>query len=1086
MPKTMYEWRIPYCNYFKIKWLCFLVLFNLLLPTAIAQELSLKGLVTDSENEPIAGASIRVKDKNLSTLTDSDGGFSLRASAGDVLEVSYIGFITQEVTVSNSENITVHLMQANNDLDEVVVIGYGTARKRDLTGAVGSVKSDDIREIPVTTAAQALTGKVAGVNVVTQSGAPGSDVNITVRGGTSITGSTKPLYVVDGFVMEDALMKIDVNDIENIDILKDASATVIYGARGANGVVLITTKSGVAGKTSVNYNAYLSVEKLSRSLDLLGVEEYVKYQYEFQSLAGMDHNFTSIYGGDVSDPNFASGAYDRINREYATRPGINWQDEVFGSNAIMKNHNVNISGGTDKTQLMLSYNNTNQDGILAKSGFRRNSVRAKLKHELFKGVKIDFNSLFQDANRQGGGSLEGMLKMSALQPVTGGIRFTNEELLNTDIGDEMSLINSQYDLNNPIIMNDARNTERVARLANINFGVTAEFLDNFSFRTQGGYQWGQTRNDFWDDGRTRNARSNGGPYGSINNAESFEWQWTNTLSWMKDIDEHHLNLMAGHEIRYEESRGLKHDYFEFPQSNFGLKDVSLAGRTERGDSKASRYGIVSGFFRGIYNYDDRYLLTATIRTDGVSTFNEGNKWGAFPSASGAWNIHNESFMQDNGVFNQLKLRAGYGTTGNDRIESTRYATLYGSTVVAVDNATVVGVKPSNTLGNPDLVWEKTQTTNVALDMALLDNRLNVTADFYNNESKNLLLKADIPTSTGYNTQYQNIATLRNRGVELSVNSLNIRKDDFQWKSAFNITFNRSKVGRLFGSAGDDYMLTSYESRINFYTQVGGPVSTFYGYKYDGVYTTDDFMQNADGSYALKDGVASLKGKDRSSVKPGDVKYLAVAGQTDDHGNPVWSPDDRTKIGNPEPKFFGGFNNEFVYKGFDLSVFLNFSYGAQVFNMNSQRFMGPYLPNQNSMGSMADRFTLVDPQTGKETTDLQRLSELNPNQHDPDQIWSLNSGNSIAISDPLDYYLEDASFLRINNITLGYTLPESVSKKAFIQRLRFYVTLNNVHTFTNYSGYDPEVSATSAILTRGVDNSAYPRIKSFVTGINLTF
>src|SRR5699024_5619915 len=262
MPKTMYEWRIPYCNYFKIKWLCFLVLFNLLLPTAIAQELSLKGLVTDSENEPIAGASIRVKDKNLSTLTDSDGGFSLRASAGDVLEVSYIGFITQEVTVSNSENITVHLMQANNDLDEVVVIGYGTARKRDLTGAVGSVKSDDIREIPVTTAAQALTGKVAGVNVVTQSGAPGSDVNITVRGGTSITGSTKPLYVVDGFVMEDALMKIDVNDIENIDILKDASATVIYGARGANGVVLITTKSGVAGKTSVNYNAYLSVEKL--------------------------------------------------------------------------------------------------------------------------------------------------------------------------------------------------------------------------------------------------------------------------------------------------------------------------------------------------------------------------------------------------------------------------------------------------------------------------------------------------------------------------------------------------------------------------------------------------------------------------------------------------------------------------------------------------------------------------------------------------------------------------------------------------------------------------------------------------------
>ena len=397
----------------------------------------------------------------------------------------------------------------------------------------------------------------------------------------------------------------------------------------------------------------------------------------------------------------------------------------------------------------------------------------------------------------------------------------------------------------------------------------------------------------------------------------------------------------------------------------------------------------------------------------------------------------------------------------------------------------MGVKPSNTLGNPGLVWEKTQTANVGLDIALLNNRVNLTADFYNNESKNLLLEADIPTSTGYSKQYQNIATLRNRGVEFSLNTLNIRKENFQWRSAFNMTFNRSKVGQLFGSAGNDYMITNYESRINFYTSVGGPISTFYGYKYDGVYTTDDFVQNGD-SYTLKDGVASLKGKNRSSVKPGDVKYLPVAGQTDADGNPVWSADDRTELGSPEPKFFGGFNNEFIYKGFDLSVFLNFAYGNKVFNMNSQRFMGPYLPNQNSLGYMADRFTLIDPNTVLETNDLNRLAELNPNQQASDQIWSLNASNNIAISDPLDYYLEDASFLRINNITFGYTLPGEVSKKAFIQRLRFYVTLNNIHTFTNYSGFDPEVSASAEILTRGVDNSAYPRVKSFVTGINLTF
>src|SRR5690606_1270589 len=389
-----------------------LLLFFAMVSLVKAQEFSLSGRVTDANNQAISGASVQVKGKNASTLTDEDGTFSLSLDVGDVLQISYVGYTPEEVTVSSRNPITVLLMAANNDLDEVVVIGYGTARKRDLTGAVGSVKGDDIRQVPVTTAAQALTGKVAGVNVVTQSGAPGADVNITVRGGTSITGSTKPLYVVDGFVMEDALMKIDINDIESIDILKDASATAIYGARGANGVVLITTKSAKSGRTTVDYNTYLSFERLSKKLDLLGVEDYVKYQYEFQTLAGNTANFANMYGGDVDDSNFASGAYARIHNDYGTRAGIDWQEEVFGGNALLQNHNLNISGGNEKTKLMLSYNNTNQDGILAKSGFRRNSVRAKFDHQLFEGVNVDFNSLFQDANRQGGGSLGGMLKMS--------------------------------------------------------------------------------------------------------------------------------------------------------------------------------------------------------------------------------------------------------------------------------------------------------------------------------------------------------------------------------------------------------------------------------------------------------------------------------------------------------------------------------------------------------------------------------------------------------------------------------------------------------------------------------------------------
>ncbi|MFE7088433.1 hypothetical protein ACFU8T_15755 [Sphingobacterium spiritivorum] len=443
-------------------------------------------------------------------------------------------------------------------------------------------------------------------------------------------------------------------------------------------------------------------------------------------------------------------------------------------------------------------------------------------------------------------------------------------------------------------------------------------------------------------------------------------------------------------------------------------------------------------------------------------------------------------MKDGSFFNQLKLRAGYGSTGNDKISNTSYATLYGSTVVAVNNTQVIGLKPGTTLGNPDLVWEKTQTSNIALDMSFLDNRVNLTTDFYNNESKNLLVRANIPTSTGYSYQFQNIAALRNRGVEVTLNTVNIKKADFQWQTSFNITFNKSKTKALFGTSGNDYLITNLSSRVDFMTQVGESVGKFYGYKYDGVYTTDDFNQNPDGSYSLKNGVASLKGKNRANIKPGDVKYLPTAGETDANGNPVWSTNDRTVIGNPEPKYFGGMNNAFSYKNFDLSVFVNFAYGNQAFNMNTQRFMGPYLPNQNSLSTMASRFTLIDPATGLETKDLSRLAALNPDQHSKDQVWSLNSGNNIAISDALDYYLEDASFLRINNITFGYTLPAAVSKKAFINKMRVYLTLNNIHTFTKYSGYDPEVSASSSILTRGVDNSAYPRAKSVVAGVNLTF
>lgn len=1070
----------------KVSWrygLSTFLLFCTLVSVAHAQQNISGKVISSKDGTSLPGVSVLIKGKKGGTTTDANGNFTLQVEGGTILIFSFVGYQSKEA--STSEVSTVKLDEDSQGLDEVVVIGYGTARRRDLTGAVGTVKADDIKNIPVTTAAQAITGKVAGVNVVTQSGAPGADINITVRGGTSITQGTSPLYVVDGFQMENALRNVDINDIESIEVLKDASATAIYGARGANGVILITTKSGKVGKTEVSYNTYFSFEKLSNKLDLLNTEQYVKYQYEFQTLAGKESQWANMFGGDVSSADFYTGAYARIARDYSSREGIDWQKLVFGDQAILQNHNVNVNGGSEKTKFMISYNFTGQDGVLAKTGYERNSVRAKLNQQLAKGVSLDFNTNLQATKTDGGGSLGGMLKMSVLQPATGGVRFTDEQLIQSDIAEELQAEDSQYDIYNPIITNDAVTQTKYARLAGVNIGLNIDFLEDFTFRTAGSYQWTQTRSDYWDDGRTRTAQNNKGPYGSRNNGEKFIWQIVNTLSWKKSFDKHHFNAVLGQETTYEESMSLNNTYYEFPENNFGLNDVSMAGRIDRPSSDKSRYGLVSGFARLMYNYDDRYLLTATIRQDGVSKFMPGRQWGTLPSASAAWNIDQEQFMENMDFFDQLKLRIGYGTTGNCDIGNNTYNTLYQSTTYAINGVEVNGLKPTDKLGNPLLRWEKTQTTNIGLDLSMFKNRVSLTADYYNNISKNLLISVAIPTSTGYTSQNQNVASIRNRGFEFLLNTVNVRSNSFQWTTSLNISFNRSKVLSLFG--GDrDYMRTNLSSRVDFWTELNNTVGLFYGYKYDGLYTTDDFVQNSDGSYALKDGVASLKGKARSSVKPGDVKYVALSGETDADGNPVWSTNDRSVIGSPEPKYFGGINNTFAYKGFDLSVFLNFSYGNQVFNMNSQRYIGPYLPNQNSLSVMNNRFTLIDPSTGKQTTDLARLAELNPGQYDRKAMWSLNAPNNIAITDALDYYLEDGSFLRINNITVGYTLPKSWLNKAFINNARVYCTLNNIHTFTGYSGYDPEVSATSSILTRGVDNSAYPRIKSIVLGANLTF
>ncbi len=1073
--------------------LCLLMLLLIGFPLSIyAQNKTITGTVRDAM-DVVIGASVIVKgDKSVGTITDMDGNFKLSVPASaKELVVSFIGYEDQTVAIGNKTHFDITLKESSVMLEEVVAIGYAKVKRKDLTGSSVSVGSQELAMAPVTTAAQALAGKAAGVNVVQQSGAPGADVHITVRGGTSITQGSEPLYIVDGFQMDNGLQNIDINDIETLDVMKDASATAIYGARGSNGVILITTKSGKAGKTEVSYNGFVSFDRLGKKLDLLGVEDYVKYQYEFQALRGSYNDFANFFGGDVNAADFYTGAYGRIASEYGNRAAIDWQDLVFGDTGITQNHNLNINGGTEKTRYMLSYNYTGEDGIMERHGYQKNSIRAKINHELWKGVRFDFSSSFQMTKVEGGGSLGGKLKQTILQPITGGSRWTNEQMIGSDIGAEIGDImnDNNYDSRNPILDNRAITNEKYTRLVTVNAGLEIDIIKDLTFRTAGSYWWRQVRQDYWDNGTTKQAEANKSPYGYgyRNNDEKFSWQVTNTLSYNFDIAEkHQFTALLGQETIYSESMNLNNEYREFSDGNFGLNDVAM-GTPYTYKSGKSKDGMVSFFGRLSYNFNSRYLLTATMRADGSSKFARGNQWGYSPSASAAWRISEESFMEDFENLDNLKLRAGYGVAGNNNIDNNMYATTYGSGHYGYNGGDFITYVPGSTLGNRNLKWEKTATTNIGVDVSLFGSRINLSMDWYNNQSNNLLIKNKIPSSTGYTEQFQNLGSIRNRGVEIVLNTTNIRTKDFTWTTDFNIAFNRSKVLELYGKEGaSNYFIQDYESRMGYKVEVGKPLGQYYGLVYDGIYTTEDFTQNADGTYTLKPDVPYLKGSTRSKVKPGDVKYKNIAGETDDDGNPVYSINDRTVIGNAQPKFTGGMNNTFKYKGFDLTVFMNFVYGNKVFNMSTQRFIGPYMANQNTLAKMANRFTLIDPQTGKESADLTRLAELNPAQFSGDLLWNISSNNKNAISDHSSYYLEDGSYLRLNTITLGYTLPKALVQKAKISNARVYCTLNNIHTFTGYTGYDPEVSASGSALTPGVDNSSYPRSKSWVLGVNLTF
>ena len=1046
-----------------------LVCFSL---NVLSQNRTITGTVKDASGMPIPGASIIVSGTKLGTISNIDGNYTLSVSnSAKDITISFIGYDSQKIALGSVSKIAVTLVESSKMLDEVVAVGYGKMRKRDLTGSSVSVGGNEISNIPVTSAAQALTGKVAGVNITSFSGAPGADINIVIRGGSSLSQTNEPLYIVDGFQMEDALKYVDINDIQTVDVMKDASATAIYGARGSNGVVLITTKTGKKGKTEVTYNGYVSFQKLGKNINVLSPYEYVKLQYEHYLLDKKLSTFETLYG-----------KYDQMHNLYDNAEAIDWMDLMYGGTGVQQNHNLNITGGNDKTHFNLSYNNTSDDAILAKYGLFKNNIRLKMQHELMKGVRIEFSSNFNNSKRDGGGDLGGRLKYAILSRPVGGLLYSNSDLLNMYGADsKLASIDPgiNYDIANPIITNDAITNSQLTRRFDSNGSLEIDFTKNLRFKTAGSYLWQQVRSDYWDDGRTLSAQTNGGPYGSRKNDEKFTYQLTNTLTFDKKVDKHNFTLMGGQEVVYSESLGVTASSIQFNKDNFGLDDMSM-GTAETNESSHSRSGIASFFGRAFYGYADKYLITASLRADGSSNFAVGQQWAYFPSASGAWRVTEENFMKKQKVFSSLKVRLGYGTSGNCNIGSGKYYTGYSSSAYGYNNSETSDLVPSTILGNPIVKWESIKSTNLGFDMAFLQNRIAVTVDLYNKVSSNLLMKSDIPTTTGYSYQYQNVGSLQNRGLEIILNTNNVKNKNFSWTTDFNISFNKSKLLKLYSDLNYK-IIGSGTTGAAYWVQEGQPLGQIYGYKYDGFYTSDDFDQKTDGTYLLKSGVASDKARSRSSIKVGDIKLHANGKTLDVDGNPVWTADDRQIIGNANPDFTGGLTNTFTYRNFDLSIFLNFVYGNDVVNLSTQRFVSSYISNENALSSLSTRYTTIDPTTGIETSDLARLSAMNKNA----TIWSVNPSAKTNTT-MTSYNVEDGSYLRINNISLGYSFPKKWLTKVHISKARIYGTVNNVFTITKYTGFDPEVSNSSSATTPGIDDSSYPRAKSFVVGLNLNF
>ena len=1057
-----------------------LALLGLVSAWTLSAQTTIKGVVTDESGEPLIGAGVVVEGTTIGTVTGIDGDYELTVPADAVnLVFSFIGLSDQTVPIAGQTVINVVLKVDSTFLDEVVVVGYQTVKRRDLLGAVASVGSDKLTQQPVTTVSQALSGKMAGVSVITTEGDPDADIKIRVRGGGSITQDSSPLYIVDGFPVE-SINDIPSSEIQSIDVLKDAFSTAIYGSRGANGVVIVTTKSAEKGqRVSVKFNTYYGLKRMANAGAIVAMdpENFVKFQYELGVIRDNLSSYYEPYFGNFADIDLYKGL-----------KGNNWVDAVFGNLGNSFSADFSVSGSGDNVNWTLGYAHMGDEAIMSGSTYSRDNLNFKANFKTSETTSIDANVRYSRVNVRGSGangindtgttSGNGRLKHAvsyAPIPLATTLEGVDEE---QDYGDNAPPLLSVAD-------NDSR---RIRTTWNANAAFNWKIIDNLNLKIEGGLEkYNQTDDRFYGMTTYYVANNSTDKTGVSNqHKEAFRTKYrnTNTLNYsFANVlgEDHNLTLLLGEEMTIAKSNlltimvdGLNASYDAPMAWNFlsSGTPASVNNYYDPDDKLLSFFGRVN------YDYKHRYSIGATLRADGSSKFARGHRWGYFPSAAASWTISNEPWMDNaHSWLDQLKLRYSFGTAGNNNIPSGQLLKQYSATVTAWLSQSTNYWMAGKIMNNPDLTWETTITHNVGLDFGLFQGRLTGSIEVYQNTTKDLLINFPI-TGSGYDSQYRNLGSTRNRGAEITLNMPIISKKDVYLNIGGNIAYNQNRVtdlGGLTSITAQSYW-ASTEIGDDYIVEVGQPLGNMYGFVSDGMYSVDDFSWSGS-KWILNDGVV-----DNSAVIGANYMIPGAMKLKDLTGDGKVTVADRKVIGNASPDFTGGFNFSGYLYGFDFSANFNYMIGNEVYNANKVEFTSSRkFSNRNLLNLMTvdQRWTNIDWATGEQISDPATLKSINSGK----TMWSPAIGTAVFS----DWAVEDASFLRLQSVTLGYTLPEEMTQKAHIRRARVYVTGTNLFCLTKYSGYDPEVDTRrSTPLTPGVDYSAYPKSIGFVAGLNLTF